>query len=163
MCLHQRCQFYGCLQRLILSNIKIVCKACHMVKSSQINGQTWSYWWSWDVRGSADPVPDAKSISRRAKNLPKTGLRPDYELSDSFSLSPANQQLMRTPQQSFKGKRRNDRGTTKGILMWMKIAPKKCGWQLRSYVAAALMDFLHQRKQLSISLTPISFIAIYTI
>ena len=109
--------------------IGIVCKALVtwsmlVVKSSQINGQTWSYWWSWDVRGSADPVPDAKSISRRAKNLPKTGLRPDYELSDSFSLSPANQQLMRTPQQSFTGKRRNDRGTTKGMLMWMKIAPK---------------------------------------
>ena len=41
-----------------------------------------------------------------------------------FHSAPANQQLMRTPQQSFTGKRRNDRGTTKGMLMWMKIAPK---------------------------------------
>ena len=39
-----------------------------------------------DVWGSADPVPDAKSISRRAKNLPKTGLTPNYEIRASFSL-----------------------------------------------------------------------------
>ena len=37
-----------------------------------------------DVWRSADPVPDAKSISRRAKNLPKTGLSLDYELPHLF-------------------------------------------------------------------------------
>ena len=66
-----------------------------------------------DVWGSADPVPDAKSISRRAKNLPKTGLTPNYEIRLSFSLGPQQLDCQR-PDCSLKQLREGCRGEQSG-------------------------------------------------
>ena len=74
--------------------------------------------------GLPTPSPMPSPFPAALKTSQKLGWGQIMSSQTHFHSAPANQQLVRTPQQSFTGKRRNDRGTTKGMLMWMKIAPK---------------------------------------